>query len=33
MQQAMAATLNRCVKDILNIRKQACSSDEAKLPR
>ncbi|XGV97848.1 MAG: phosphoketolase [Leptolyngbya sp. BL-A-14] len=33
MHQAMAATLDRCVEDILNIREQARNSGEAKLPR
>ncbi len=33
MHQAMAATLDRCVEDILKIREQARSSGEAKLPR
>jgi xylulose-5-phosphate/fructose-6-phosphate phosphoketolase len=33
MHQAMAATLDRCVQDILNIREQARSSGEATLPR
>lgn len=33
MHQAMAATLDRCVEDILALREQARSSGEAKLPR
>jgi len=33
MHQAMAATLDRCVADIIKIRADAHSTDEAQLPR